>query len=231
MGLGFSVARLLAEKGFQVIITARDLQKASALADKLQADKRDVHALALDITDQDSIEQVAAYIAKKHGRLDVLINNAVAGLNFVQKTEEVDIAEVRLAFETNVIGPWQTTETLLPLLRKSKQARIVNVSSEASSFAAEGGLHGPYTLGVLSAYSVSKAGLNAFTVKLAQSLQDEGILVNAIDPGFTATHPEMVDQYGARSPQESAEGIVWAATLPQDGPTGGFFRDGEPLPW
>lgn len=230
-GLGFSVARLLAEKGFTVIITARDEQKARVLADILKKEDLKVESFPLDVTNEESIKNITQHVAERYGSIDVIINNAVTGFDFNTTAIETDIKTIHAAFETNVIGPWRISNAFLPLLQKGTQPRIVNVSSEASSFGAEGGLHSPYTLGTLSAYSASKTALNAYTVKLAQSLKDTGILVNAVDPGFTATHPELGDQEWARPAGESAKGIVWAATLPSDGPTGGFFRDGQIIAW
>lgn len=230
-GLGFSVARLLAEKNFTVILTARDEQKAQVLADVLKKEGLSVEANSLDVTSDESIENIRQYVTEKYGSIDVIVNNAVAGFDFAATTIETEIETIRIAFETNVIGPWRVSNAFLPLLQKSTQPRIVNVSSEASSFGSEGGLHSPYTLGILSAYSASKSALNAYTIKLAQSLKDTNILVNAVDPGFTATHPELGDQEWARPSAESAKGVVWAATLPSDGPAGGFFKDGQPMAW
>ena len=230
MGLGFSVARAMAEKGFGVIVTARDITKAEEMAAKLREEGHETFAVELDVTNDTSVAQCAEYIATTFGTLDVLINNAVAGYEFEYSTTDIPLKDVEAAFMTNVLGVWRVSNAFLPLLHKSLQPRIVNISSEAGSFTADGGLNNPYTLGMLSAYSVSKAALNAYTVKLAQSLQDSDVLVNAVHPGFTATHEGLADQ-GARLASESAVGVVWAATLPQDGPTGGFFYDGKPMAW
>jgi NAD(P)-dependent dehydrogenase (short-subunit alcohol dehydrogenase family) len=230
-GLGFSVARSLAKKDFTVIITARDEQKVHVLANILKKEGLDVESRSLDVTSDKSIENIRQYVAERYGSIDVIINNAVAGFDFNATTMQVDIKTIRIAFETNVIGPWCVLNAFLPLLQKSTHPRVVNVSSEASSFGMQRGLHNPYAHGTLSAYSASKSALNAYTVKLAQSLKGTDILVNAVDPGFTATHPELDNQELARSADKSARGIVWAATLPSNGPTGGFFRDGQPIDW
>ncbi len=230
MGLGFGVARLLAEKGFQVVITARDIAKAEELATKLKTEGHDVTAAAMDVTSDASVEQCAKYVTDTFGSLDVLINNAATGYEFEHDMLNTSLANVEAALATNVIGVWRTCNAFLPVLRNSSQPRIVNVSSESGSFGSEGGLNSPYTLGMLSAYSVSKAALNAYTVKFAQSLQSTDVLVNAVHPGFTATYEGLADQ-GARAASESAVGVIWAATLPKDGPTGGFFCDGKPMEW
>lgn len=127
---------------------------------------------------------------------------------------------MREAAETNLYGPWRLAMALLPLLRASPHPRIVNVSSEGGSLAGMGG--------GTPAYSVTKAGLNAVTRMLAAELRQEGILVNAVCPGWVATD---MGGHGGRPVREGAASAVWAATLPDDGPTGGFFRDGRPVPW
>lgn len=230
MGLGFSVARAMAEKGFEVIVTARDIAKAEKLAKLLREDGHEVTAATLDVTSDASVEECVQYVADTFGSLDVLINNAAGGYEFEHSTTDIPMSKVESAFMINAIGTWRTCNAFLPLLHKSAQPRIVNISSEAGSFISDGGLNSPYTLGLLSAYSVSKAAVNAYTVKLAQSLKDSDVLVNAVHPGFTATHEGLKEQ-GARPAAESAAGIVWAATLPDDGPNGGFFFDGKPMQW
>jgi NAD(P)-dependent dehydrogenase (short-subunit alcohol dehydrogenase family) len=129
------------------------------------------------------------------------------------------------AFETNLFGAWRCAQAFLPALKKSARGRIVNVSSEAGSLdkATKRG-------GTLAAYSASKAALNAITIKFAAALKADKILVNAVCPGFTATQPG-TKEMGGRPVEDGAAGVVWAATLPDDGPSGGFFRDGQPLPW
>jgi NAD(P)-dependent dehydrogenase (short-subunit alcohol dehydrogenase family) len=154
----------------------------------------------------------------------------VAGFDPDRLITDADMTIVRTVLETNLIGPWQVCNAFLPLLRQSPHPRIVNVSSGAGLFS-EAGLQHPFLTGVLPAYSVSKSALNAYTLKLADALRKDRVLVNAVDPGQTATHPETGDEADARPASESAKGIVWAATLPDDGPTGVFFRDGVPLGW
>jgi NAD(P)-dependent dehydrogenase (short-subunit alcohol dehydrogenase family) len=135
---------------------------------------------------------------------------------------QLDVAddEVRRGFETNLLGAWRMTQAFLPLLRRGESARIVNVSSEAGSLSSMGG--------GTPIYSTSKAALNALTRILAAELRSDGILVNAVCPGWTATD---MGGPGGRDVADGAASVVWGATLPDDGPTGGFFRDGEPRPW
>lgn len=153
------------------------------------------------------------------GRLDVLVHNA--GIYPGGRASTIDLEVVRQALDVNAIGPWRMSMAVLPLMRRHRYGRIVNVSSEAGSLASMGG--------DTPAYNVSKAALNAITRVLAADLRGTGILVNAVCPGWVRT--DMGGPDAPRSPEEAAAGIVWAATLPADGPTGQFFRDGKPLPW
>jgi NAD(P)-dependent dehydrogenase (short-subunit alcohol dehydrogenase family) len=160
------------------------------------------------------------WVGDRHGRLDVLVNNAAITYDTWQRAVDADLAVVREAAETNLYGPWLLVQEFLPLLRASGHARIVNVSSEAASLASMGA--------GTPAYNASKVAINALTRMLAAELRADGILVNAICPGWVATD---MGGPGGRPVAEGAAGIVWAATLPDSGPTGGFFRDGKPLPW
>src|SRR5690348_4221562 len=220
-GIGFEVCRQLAARGFTVVLTARDAAKAKAAASKLGNDGR-VESLVLDVADTKSIEQAAAEIASRYDRLDVLINNAGINYDTWETAANADInGTVTETIRTNLLGPWRVCQAFLPLLRKSQAARIVNVSSEAGSLASMGA--GP------PAYQVTKAALNALTRTLADELRGARILVNAVCPGWVAT--DMGGAGAPRSVEEGASGIIWAATLPNNGPSGGFFRDGKPLPW
>jgi len=174
----------------------------------------------LDVTDPASVEQVAAELGSLHGRLDVLVNNAAVHYDTWQRATTADLEVVREALEVNLLGAWQTSLTLLPLLRQSRHGRIVNLSSEAGSLASMDG--GP------PAYNVSKAALNALTRMLAGELRRDRILVNAVCPGWVATD---MGGPGGRPVAEGAARVLWAVDLPDDGPTGGFFRDGRPVPW
>jgi NAD(P)-dependent dehydrogenase (short-subunit alcohol dehydrogenase family) len=220
-GIGFEVCRQLAERNFIVLLTSRDTAKASIAAKKL-ANMGTVEPLALDVANAHSIEKAAAEVASRYGSLDVLVNNAGINYDTWETVENADInGTVMETITTNLLGSWRVCQAFLPLLRKSRWGRIVNVSSESGSLAEMGA--GP------PAYQVTKAALNALTRTLAGELRDARILVNAVCPGWVAT-----DMGGAGAPRavnEGAASIVWAATLPDNGPTGGFFRDGEPLPW
>jgi len=220
-GIGLEVCRQLAAKGFVVLLTARDEKKAKAAVDALGNVGR-VEPLALDVDDASSIAKAATDVADNHGRLDVLINNAGINYDTWETVESADIdGTVMDTITTNLLGPWRVCQAFMPLLRESPAGRIVNVSSESGSLAEMGA--GP------PAYQVTKAALNALTRTLAGELRGSHILVNSVCPGWVAT--DMGGAGAPRSVSEGAAGIVWATTLPDDGPSGGFFRDGKPLPW
>jgi NAD(P)-dependent dehydrogenase (short-subunit alcohol dehydrogenase family) len=214
-GIGRETARQLAERGYDVTVTARDEGKARATADELGA-----RALQLDVSDPASIERAAAAVADDPGSLDVLVNNAGIGSDFGVAGTDPDLDAIQRALDTNFFGAYRLTIALLPLLRRSEHGRIVNVSS---------GMGGVNEMGGWSpGYRVSKAALNAMTRILATELDGDGIKVNSACPGLVAT--DMGDQFGASKPvEDGASGVVWLATLPDDGPSGGSFRDGRQI--
>jgi NAD(P)-dependent dehydrogenase (short-subunit alcohol dehydrogenase family) len=216
-GIGREVARQLAERDYTVLLTARGEDKARAAADELDGD---VRPLALDVSDSASITSAAQRVADEPGELDVLVNNAGAGLDFGVSGTDPDFEAMQGSLETNFFGAYRLTVALLDLLRRSEHPRVVNVSS---------GMGGVTEMGGWSpGYRVSKAALNAMTRILSTELSDEGVLVNSACPGFVAT--DMGGPMGAtKSVADGVSGVVWLATLPDDGPTGGFFRDGRPI--
>jgi NAD(P)-dependent dehydrogenase (short-subunit alcohol dehydrogenase family) len=220
-GIGREVARQLAELSYEVLLTARDGAKASAAASELtESTGGAVRALELDVADARSIEAAAEAVRSNPGRLDVLVNNAGIGSDFGVSGTAPDFQAIQRALDTNFFGAYRLTIALLGLLRESAHARIVNVSSGMGGVAEMGG----WTPG----YRVSKAAMNAMTRILSTELKDEGILVNSACPGFVNT--DMGGPMGAtKTVQDGAGGIVWLATLPDDGPTGGFFRDQRPI--
>jgi NAD(P)-dependent dehydrogenase (short-subunit alcohol dehydrogenase family) len=227
-GLGGEVARQLAATGARVLITARDPDAAAHAAAEL-GEHVDALPVGLDVTDPASVTAATAAITADPGRLDVLINNAAAYVDWSETVTGADLDAAHRVLDTNLFGAWRLTQALLPLLRRSPAPRIVNISSGAGS-------HGDPAFGLTArggaaaSYGISKAALNALTATLATELADTPILVNAVCPGLTATYPG-AEAMGARPVTDSAPGIVWAATLPEGGPRGGFFRDTQPLPW
>ena len=228
-GIGLEVVRGLARRGMIVVLTARDLAKARDAVSGLEGEGLEVHPRALDVRDEESVRDLAAELGREFGGLDVLVNNAAVFADWSEKASTADLGAARGIFETNLFGAWRVTQAFLPLIRESAHGRIVNVASGAGS-------HGEPQFGLAAGggsaatYGISKAALNALTSKLAAELEGTGILVNSVDPGLTATSPGM-EAMGARPVADGAASVIWAATLPDDGPTGGFFRDGEPLSW
>lgn len=226
LGLGFAVARELAGMGYHVFLAARDISQAEARAVALRRAGHAATALRLDLADPACIRTVAEGLAEAIGQLDVLINNATNLPDFrTQSALEVDLDALRTAFEVNVFGCWALVQALLPLLRRAPEARIVNLTSAAAYQIAR---HDSARL-FSPAYSLAKYTLNALTTTLAAALADTPIRVNAVDPGRVATHPERGRDAEDRSPAEAAMGVIWAATLPPGGPTGGLFIDGKPV--
>lgn len=219
-GIGLEVVRQLAHKGMTVILGARDPQKGEMAAANLTNEGLHVLPRQLDVTDPESISRLAADLDQEFGRLDVLVNNAGILYDTWQQPSTADFDTVQEAISTNTLGPWRMCKAFVPLLRHSQHGRIVNVSSEAGAIASMGNS--------TPAYSISKAALNAFTRTLSAELKGDKILVNAVCPDWVATD---MGGSGGRPVAEGAASVVWAAMLPDDGPTGGFFRDGNPLPW
>jgi NAD(P)-dependent dehydrogenase (short-subunit alcohol dehydrogenase family) len=220
-GIGHEVARQLAQRGYEVLLSARDEQQARMSANEIAAETQaTVRPLALDVSDPQSIEAAATAISADPAKLDVLVNNAGVGLDFGVSGTTPDFAVIDETLQTNFYGAYRLTIALLGPLRESAHPRIVNVSS---------GMGGVSEMGGWSpGYRVSKAALNSVTRILSTELKDERFLVNSACPGFVKT--DMGAPMGAsKSVEDGASGIVWLATLPDDGPTGGFFRDGKPV--
>ncbi|HEX3393311.1 MAG TPA: SDR family NAD(P)-dependent oxidoreductase [Acidimicrobiales bacterium] len=216
-GIGREVARQLVDAGDDVAVTARDLTAAEKVAGELGPGAM---AIRLDVTDQASVDAAARLVEDRFGRLDVLVNNAATHYDTWQRASSADLRIVQEALDTNLLGPWRVTLALLPILRRGAHGRIVNVSSQSGSLASMGaGTPG---------YHVSKAGLNALTRTLAAELRSDDILVNAVCPGWVATD---MGGPGGSPVADGAASVVWAVELPDNGPTGGFFRHGRPVPW
>ena len=228
-GIGLEVCRQLAERGMTVVLTARDPEKAKAAAEQLVGEGLAVIPKALDVSNDESVRGLAAELEQEFGTLDVLVNNAAAYADWSEMASSADLELAQGVLETNLLGAWRVCQVFLPLIRRSGHGRIVNVSSGAGS-------HGDPQFGLTTnrgsaaSYGISKAAINALTAKLAAELEGTGVLVNAVCPGLTATAPGM-EAMGARPIAEGAASVVWGAVIPDGGPTGGFFRDGEPLPW
>ena len=219
-GIGFETCKQLSQLGLKVVLTARDLIKGELAAKALTGEGLDVTCYKLDVTDKKNIVDVYNEIETGFSRLDILVNNAAILYDSNQSTVNANLEIARQALNTNLFGPWLLCQTFIPLMKRNNYGRIVNVSSGSGS------LH--YMVGGTPAYGVSKVALNALTKKLASELEGTNILVNSVDPGWVATD---MGGKGGRPVDEGAKGIVWACLLPNNGPSGGFFYDGQIEPW
>ena len=216
-GIGHEVARQLVERKYDVIVTAR--KGADAARAAKEAGARYSHAL--DTSDAKSIDALGGYIESEIGALEVLVNNAAILLDEGESIAGVDPGKFEETWRTNTFGPFLMTQRVIPLLRKSGHGRVVNVSSGAGQLSRMSS-YAP-------SYSTSKAALNATTILFANALRRDHILVNCVDPGWVRT--DMGGRSAPRSVAEGADTIVWLATLPDDGPTGGFFHDRKAVAW
>lgn len=226
--IGFETARQLGRKGYSVWLGSRDAARGEEAVQSLKAGGIEARLLIIDVTDATSVKQAADHVRTEDGKLDALINNAgIPGQMVPPSQQSVD--DIRTIYETNVFAPVLVTQTFLPLLQAAGGATIVMVSSGLGSL---GWLSDPdnqfYDVNFLG-YNSSKTALNAITVSLAKDLAASGIKVNAADPGYTAT--DFNRHSGYRTVEQAASGIVWLASLDETGPTGGFFFDGEVVPW
>jgi NAD(P)-dependent dehydrogenase (short-subunit alcohol dehydrogenase family) len=227
-GIGFEISRQLARRGYAVILTARDPAKGRAAVRVLAREGLDVTFHQLDVTDAAGIKRFARHLRRKVGRLDVLVNNAGIYLEggyvddrLPESIFDESIDKVRVTMETNLYGPYQLCQALIPLMREGGYGRVVNVSSRSGQLNEMGGRE--------AAYRMSKAALNALTRILAAELPGGQVLVNSMSPGWVRS-----DMGGPKAPKTLAEGAdtaVWLATLPNRGPHGGFFRERKPIPW
>jgi len=213
-GIGLEVTRQLASKGYTTLLTSRDPKKGENAIKDL-GNLENLHYYNLDITDQSSVDRLQADVLNSFGKLDILINNAGINYDTWQNAYNADLGNVMETLQTNLIGAWRMAIAFIPSMKSHRYGRIVNVSSGA------GALNG--MKGGTPAYGISKAALNALTIKLGEELRGTGILVNSVGPGWVRT--DMGGMSASRSVEEGAETIIWAAMLPDDGPTAKFFRD------
>jgi NAD(P)-dependent dehydrogenase (short-subunit alcohol dehydrogenase family) len=234
-GLGFQTALELKDAGVKVVIGSRDLAQGREAVAKLRAAGVDADVLQFDITKGADAKAAFDYFNSKYGRLDILVNNAgiadgtFGGTGSEHSASEVPLDLLHKVFETNFFAQVALTEALLPLIKKSPAGRIVNLSSILGSLTLHADPNSPIYNAKSFAYDASKTALNAFTIHLAWELRDTKIKVNSAHPGWVKT-----DMGGPQAPMELSEGAktsIALATLPVDGPTGGFFHLGQPLPW
>lgn len=231
-GIGFETARALGEQGIHVILAVRDLAGGESAAEKLQALGIQVTVVSYDAGKPGSATQVAAFVEQHFGKLDILVNNAgilkedlVGGNN----SSSVEAQVLRDTFEVNFFAVVELTQALLPLIRRSLAGRIVNLSSILGSLTLHSLPDSPIEQAKSVAYNTSKTALNAYTVHLAHELKHTGIKVNAAHPGWVKT--ALGGEHAPMEVEGSGKTSVQLATLPAEGPNGGFFHDGEALPW
>ena len=216
-GIGLEACRQLARAGMNVVLAARDPQRGEEAAQKLRGEGLDVMFERLDVADSQSVKDCARRLADAGMEVNVLVNNA--GVYPTERVFSVSEETFEMALEVNTLGAFRTCQVFVPPMVKRGYGRVVNVSSGGGSFGE--GL-GP------AAYAVSKAALNALTLKVAQAVRGD-VKVNAMCPGWVRT--EMGGSGAPRSPEEAVDTLVWLASLAEDGPNGGFFRDRKPIPW
>jgi NAD(P)-dependent dehydrogenase (short-subunit alcohol dehydrogenase family) len=234
-GLGFETCRQLAQRDIQVILTSRDVAKGLAAVEKLQAEKLDVQFHPLDVTEPESVEKLAQFISKEFGHLEILVNNCGILLDEVENPAgtvfdnpegtifKAKVDTLRQTMETNVYGPLQVSQTLIPLMQVQNYGRVVNLSS------GQGQLSDKMKFTPRPCYGISKATVNAVTILFSNALKDTNILVNAVNPGWVKT--DMGGPHAVRTIEKGVETVVWLATLPDGGPTGEFFQDMNLIPW
>ena len=225
-GLGLETCRQLAQRGITVVLTSRSSDKGQVAVRQLHDDGLDVQFHVLDVTDSASVKALVHFLESEFGRLDVLVNNAGVFIDPYDPTDpgqasifSADIDTIRRTLETNTYGALRVARGLIPLM--NGRGNIVNVSSGMGQLSDMNGC--------CPAYRLSKTALNAVTRIFADELKDSRIRINSVCPGWVQT--DMGGPNADRSVAEGATGIVWAACLPEDGPTGGFFRDGQAIPW
>jgi NAD(P)-dependent dehydrogenase (short-subunit alcohol dehydrogenase family) len=220
-GLGLEIARQLLAQGLRVVLTGRDEAATNRALEALGAASKDALAVRLDVTDPPSIAAARRTVEERFAPVDVVVNNAAVLVHENDDPLSIPRDAFRATFDTNVFGAIEVCRVFVPPMAERGYGRVVNVSSGVGQVARLS-TYAP-------AYSISKAALNAFTRALAATYQGRGVLVNAVDPGWVRT--DMGGKSAPRSVEQGAETVVWLATLPEDGPTGGFFRDRLAIPW
>ncbi len=227
-GIGLEIARQLGQQGITVALGARDEQRGTEATETLRAEGLDAHFVRLDLNDAASIAALPQAIEAQFGRLDILVNNAGVAIDDAPPSR-VSLDIVRRTYETNVFAPIAVIQALLPLLRRSEAGRIVNMSSGLGSLTQHSDPNWEFAPVNILAYTSSKTALNAVTVQFAKELRDTSIKVNAACPGYVAT--DLNQHQGPRTTEQGATVAVRLATLPADGPTGGYFNEDGTIPW
>jgi NAD(P)-dependent dehydrogenase (short-subunit alcohol dehydrogenase family) len=229
-GIGFEVAKQMAELGYFVYLGCRNEQNGLAAIDSMRKlNRTNVELLQIDVSDPASVKTAAAKLASKIDALDILINNAGVAGGQPQNISACDMSLLKEVFNTNYFGAIQTTQAMLPLLEKAKQPVIVNVSSELGSLALQTSEGRSPNWDHFHAYASTKTALNTFTILLAHEFRNTKFRINSVTPGYTAT--DLNGFAGFKTAAEGARPIVQMATIGEDGPSGKFVKEGGEVPW
>ncbi|RJQ66016.1 MAG: SDR family oxidoreductase [Desulfobacteraceae bacterium] len=228
-GIGFEIARQLGARGIHTLMGARDPAKGRASAARLAAENLGVEFFHIDVADRTSIQDAADRIDRQFSRLDILVNNAGIAPDGGGSVMDVPAEKFEAALITNALGPLLLSRACARLMQRNQYGRIVNISSTLGSLTAMSAASAEEAATKVPAYRLSKAALNAVTTLLAMELKNFRILVNSACPGWVRT--DMSGEQAPLSPAEGADTPVWLATLPDDGPSGGFFRERKAIPW
>lgn len=228
-GIGFEIARQLAQKDLTVLIGARDRDRGTAAVEQLKSEGFDVHFILIDMTRAISMEAAIRKIKDEFGRIDVLVNNAGIMIDTQSGILELDPVVFQNTLETNAFGPLLLAQACVPIMQANGYGRIVNMASSMGSLTEIANPDSSDDAVLSPAYRLSKTLLNGITVLLAKELRGSNILVNSVCPGWVRT--DMGGDQAPLTPEQGASTPVWLATLPDDGPTGGFFRERRPIPW
>lgn len=228
-GIGYAVSRGLAQRGITVILGVRDPNKGAKACSLLQAEDLDVSFELLDVTDADSVTTAVNHIQSQFGRLDILVNNAGILIDSADNALDINQDTVKKTLQTNVLGPMILCQNCITPMKAGGYGRIVNMSSTLGSLSEMADPDSAYAGVGTPAYRLSKAALNAVTTLVAKEVRDDNILVNSACPGWVRTN--LGGDQAPLTPEQGADTPIWLATLPDGGPTGGFYRERTRIPW
>ncbi|MGD2036226.1 MAG: SDR family oxidoreductase, partial [Desulfobacterales bacterium] len=228
-GIGFAIGRSLAQRGIMVILGVRDTNKGASACSRLQGEGLDVNFELLVVTDEDSVQTAVKNIQLQFGRLDILVNNAGIMIDNNENVFNVSRDMIEKTLQTNVLGPLRLCQHCITLMKARGYGRVVNMSSTLGSLSEMADPDSVYAGVGAPAYRLSKAALNAITTLIAKEVRGNNILVNSACPGWVRT--DLGGDQAPLAPEQGAETPVWLATLPDGGPTGGFYRERTRIPW
>jgi NAD(P)-dependent dehydrogenase (short-subunit alcohol dehydrogenase family) len=228
-GIGYAISRSLAQRGITVILGVRDPNKGAKACSRLQSEDLDANFELLDVTDKDSLKTAVKHIQAQFERLDILVNNAGILIDGSENALDVSRSTIEKTLQTNVLGLLMLCQNCIALMKAGGYGRIVNMSSTLGSLSEMINPDSAYAGVGTPAYRLSKAALNAVTTLVAKEVRDDNILVNSACPGWVRT--DLGGDQAPLTPEQGADTPVWLATLPDGGPTGGFYRERKRIPW